>query len=176
MAVSIRDAMLVYRTLSGNGSVLAFCEAVFWRSAFATRCWFTAFSVVIGRSAFATPCWFTALSVVMGECWLSVRLFLTVSIRDAMWVPERIGLRAGAADLIGSCASGRLGREKVDFERFLAVEGYPGPPAPRRVLQQGPRGVRAKTLGFRVYTFTPPWEGPVRAPWWRQSPSFTWAP
>ena len=76
--VSIRDAMLVYRTLSDNGSVLAFCEAVFWRSAFATRCWFTAFSVVIGRSAFATPCWFTALSVVMGECWLSVRLFLTV--------------------------------------------------------------------------------------------------
>ena len=101
-----------YRTLSDNGSVLAFCEAVFWRSAFATRCWFTAFSVVIGRSAFATPCWFTAFSVVMGECWLSVSLFLTVSIRDAMWVPERIGLRAGAgaADLIGSCASGHLGR------------------------------------------------------------------
>ena len=58
MAVSIRDAMLVYRTLSGNGSVLAFCEAVFWRSAFATRCWFS------------------ALSVVMGQCWLSVKLFL----------------------------------------------------------------------------------------------------
>ena len=57
MAVNIRDAMLVYRTLSGNGSVLAFCEAVFWRSAFAIRCWFT------------------ALSVVMGQCWLSVRLF-----------------------------------------------------------------------------------------------------
>ena len=94
-----------------------------------------------------------------------------------MWVPERIGLRvgAGAADLIGSCASGRLGRplggprgpgqslkklKKVDFEPFLPVEGYPGPPAPRRVLQQGPRGVPAKNLGFRVYTFTPPWEGP----------------
>ena len=29
LAVSIRDAILVYRTLSGNGSVLAFCEAVF---------------------------------------------------------------------------------------------------------------------------------------------------
>ena len=57
MAVSIRDAMLVYRTRSGNGSVLAFGEAVFWRSAFATRCWFT------------------ALSVAMGQCWLSVRLF-----------------------------------------------------------------------------------------------------
>ena len=57
LAVSIRDAMLVYRTLSGNGSVLAFCEAVFWRSAFATRCWFT------------------ALAVVMGQCWLFVRLF-----------------------------------------------------------------------------------------------------
>ena len=57
MAVSIRDAMLVYRTRSGNGSVLAFCKAVFW------------------RSAFATPCWFTALAVVMGQCWLSVRLF-----------------------------------------------------------------------------------------------------
>ena len=86
LAVSIRDAMLVYRTLSGNGSVLAFCEAVFWRSAFATPCWFTALAVVMGqcwlsvrlffwRSAFATPCWFTALSVVMGQCWLSVRLF-----------------------------------------------------------------------------------------------------
>ena len=57
LAVSIRDAMLVYRTLSGSGSVLAFCEAVFWQSTFVTRCWFT------------------ALSVVMGQCWLSVRLF-----------------------------------------------------------------------------------------------------
>ena len=57
MAVIIRDAMLVYRTLSGNGSVLAFCEAVFW------------------RSAFATQCWFTALAVVMGQGGLSVRLF-----------------------------------------------------------------------------------------------------
>ena len=57
MAVSIRDAMLVYRTLNHNGSVLAFCEAVF------------------GRSAFATRCWFAALSVAMGQCWLSVRLF-----------------------------------------------------------------------------------------------------
>ena len=86
MAVSIRDEMLVYRTLSGNGSVLAFCEAVFWRSAFATRCWFTALSVAMGQcwafceavfwlSAFAARCWFTALSVVMGQCWLSVRLF-----------------------------------------------------------------------------------------------------
>ena len=28
MAVSIGEAMLVYRTFSGNGSVLAFCEAV----------------------------------------------------------------------------------------------------------------------------------------------------
>ena len=54
--VSIRDAMLVYRTLSGNGSVLAFCEAAFWPS-------------------FATRCWFTALAVVMGQCWLSVKLF-----------------------------------------------------------------------------------------------------
>ena len=86
MAVSIRDAMLVYRTRRCNGSVLAICEAVFWRSAFATRCWFTALSVVMGhgwvfceavfwRSAFATRCLFTALSVVMGQCWLSVRLF-----------------------------------------------------------------------------------------------------
>ena len=57
LAVSIRDTMLVYRILSSNGSVLAFCEAVFWRSAFATRCWFA------------------ALSVAMGQCWLSVRLF-----------------------------------------------------------------------------------------------------
>ena len=75
MAVSIRDAMLVYRTLSYNGSVLAFCEAVSWQSAFATRCWFTAFSVVMGL-----------------VCEL-VR-----------------GTGVGAADLIGSCASGRLGR------------------------------------------------------------------
>ena len=37
--------------------MLAFCEAVFWRSAFATRYWFAAFSVVMGQS------------------WLSVRLF-----------------------------------------------------------------------------------------------------
>ena len=57
MATRIRNAMLVYRTRSGNGSVLAVCEAVFW------------------RSAFATGCWFTALSVVMGQCWLSVRQF-----------------------------------------------------------------------------------------------------
>ena len=45
--------------------------------------------------------------------------------------------------------------------RFLSVfwlqKGTPGPPAPRRVLQQGPRDARATTLGFRVYTFTPPW-------------------
>ena len=59
LAISIREAMLVYRTLSGNASVLAFCEAVFRRSAFATRCWFTAFSVVMG-------------------------CFLAVNIRDAM--------------------------------------------------------------------------------------------
>ena len=66
MAVNIRDAMLVYRTLNGNGSVLAFFEADFWRSAFAIRCWFT------------------ALSVVMGQCWLSVRLFFggQHSLRD----------------------------------------------------------------------------------------------
>ena len=52
---SRRDVGL--RTLSGNGPVLAFCEAAFWRSAFATRCWFT------------------ALAVVMDQCWLSVRRF-----------------------------------------------------------------------------------------------------
>ena len=56
MAVSIRDTMLVYRTLSGNGSVLAFCEAVF-----------LAVSI---REAML----FTALSVAMGQCWLSMRL------------------------------------------------------------------------------------------------------
>ena len=68
------------------GSVLAFCEAVFWRSEFATRCWFTALSVVMGQCWLSVRlffggqhsrprCWFTALAVVMGECWLSVRLF-----------------------------------------------------------------------------------------------------
>ena len=108
MAVSIRDAMLVYRTLSGNGSVLAFCEAVSWRSAFAMRCRFTALAVVMGQcwlsvrlffwwSAFATPCWFTALSVVMGECWLSVRLFF-----DGQRCWSQNGLRAGAGDWCGS--------------------------------------------------------------------------
>ena len=86
MAVSIRGEMLVYRTLSGNGSVLAFCEAVFWRSAFATRCWFT------------------ALSVVMGQCWLSVRLFFggQHSRRDVGPGTAAIGLRAGAGDWCGS--------------------------------------------------------------------------
>ena len=49
-------------------------------------------------------------------------------------------------------------------------------PASPGVLQEGARDARAKTFGFRVSTFTPPREGPVRAPWWRQSPSFTWAP
>ena len=55
MAVSIRDAMLVYRTLGGNGSVLAFCEAVFGGQHSRRH---------VGL-----------LSVVMGQCWLSVRLF-----------------------------------------------------------------------------------------------------
>ena len=58
---------------------------------------------------------------------------------------------------------------------FLATEIFQAPD-PRGVLQQGARDVPAKSLEFRVSTFTPPWEGPVRAPWWRQSPSFTWAP
>ena len=86
MAVSIRDAMLVYRTLSDSGSVLAFCEAVFWQSAFATRCWFTAFSVV------------------MGQCWLSVRPFFCGqhSRRDVGPRTDAIGLRAGAGDWCGS--------------------------------------------------------------------------
>ena len=44
---------------------------------------------------------------------------------------------------------------------FWLQRGTSGPPAPRRVFQQGFRGVPAKTLGFRVYTFTPPWEGLV---------------
>ena len=105
--------MLVYRTRSGNGSVLAFYEAVF-----------------DGQH----------------------------SRRDVGPRTDAIGLRAGAraADLIGSCASGRLGRPlggpgsprgpgKVDFERFLAVEGYA---RPRRVLQQGPRGVPTKISGL----------------------------
>ena len=35
---------------------MGFCEADFWRSAFPTRCWFA------------------ALSVVMDQCWPSVRL------------------------------------------------------------------------------------------------------
>ena len=38
------------------------------------------------------------------------------------------------------------------------------------------RGARTKNLGFGVCTFSPPWEGPVKAPGQRQSPSFTWAP
>ena len=156
MAVSIRDAMLVYRTLSGNGSVLAFREDVFWRSAFATRCWFTALSVVMGlcwlsvrlffsgqhsqmlvyrtlsgngsvlafceavfwRSAFATRCWFTALSVVMGQCWLSVRLFFGGQHSRRMETPVLVREQpqfvwetgVGAVDLIGSRTSGGLGK------------------------------------------------------------------
>ena len=81
MAVSIRDAMLVYCTLSGDGSALAFCEAVFWRSAFAIRCWFT------------------ALSVVMGQCWLSVRLFFggqhsrrNVGLPHSQWQWVSVGI------------------------------------------------------------------------------------
>ena len=86
MAVSIRDAMLVYRALSGNGSALAFCEAVFlavsirdsmlvYRILSGNGSVLAFFEAVFWRSAFATRCWFTALSVVMGQCWLSVRLF-----------------------------------------------------------------------------------------------------
>ena len=37
-----------------------------------------------------------------------------------------------------------------------------GAPAPRVVLQEVPKDARAKTLGFRVSTFTPPREGPGR--------------
>ena len=87
----------------------------------------------------------------------------------------------GAADLIGIRASGGLGkaREAPEApERILkwSILSAKGTPSLQRVLQEVPRDARAKTLRFRVYTFTPPWEGPVRAPWWRQSPSFTWAP
>ena len=42
--------------------------------------------------------------------------------------------------------------------------------APGRFLERCQQNV----LGFRVYTFTPLREGLVRAPWWRQSASFTW--
>ena len=58
--------------------MLALCEAVFWRSAFATRCWFA------------------ALSVVMDQCWLSVRLFCRGqhSPRDVGLLPRLHGTAA----------------------------------------------------------------------------------
>ena len=59
-----------------------------------------------------------------------------------------------------------LRRPVVDFERFFGYRDIPGPRP-----QQGARDVPAKTLRFRVYTFTPPWEGPVRAPWWGSRPA-----
>ena len=93
MAVSIRDAMLVYRTLSGNGSVLAFCEAV----------------CASGR--FGRP-----LGGPRGPGGLKGLKVLKWSILSVFWLQK----------------------------------GTPGLPAPRRVLQEGPRDVWAKTAGFRV--------------------------
>ena len=98
MAVSIRDAMLVYRTLGGNGLVLAVCEIVLWRSAFATRCWVTSeaawdsrasngevsagFSEAVvsghfsGSLNMAARGWLQTLlgSAERSQCWLSVGL------------------------------------------------------------------------------------------------------
>ena len=83
------------------------------------------------------------------------------------------GLRNGLVELqgFGRPWPGRPGRpwegwvvkdsELSMLSAFWLQRGTSGPPAPRRVLQQGVRGVPAKTLGFRVYTFTPPWEGLV---------------
>ena len=57
-------------TLSGNGSVLAFCETVLWRSAFATRCWVT-----------SEAAWDSRAFNGDGQCWLSPRLLCRCSSR-----------------------------------------------------------------------------------------------
>ena len=75
------------------------------------------------------------------------------------------GLRNGLGELqgfgrvweaLGGPAMQRLGgcqrSELLMLSAFWLQRGTSGPPAPRRVLQQGPRGVPAKTLGFRVST------------------------
>ena len=87
------------------------------------------------------------------------------------WSRNRRGRLVGAAELIGSRASGGLGKPlggpggpMVDFKLFFGCRGLvPGPSASRGCSRRVPR--------TRVYTFTPPWEGPVRGPWWRQSPA-----
>ena len=55
--------MLVCRTLSGNGAVLASCETVLSRSAFATRCWVT-----------SEAAWDSRAFNGDDQCWLSLRL------------------------------------------------------------------------------------------------------
>ena len=150
MAVSIRDAMLVYRTRSGNGSVLAFREAVFWRSAFATRCWFT------------------ALSVIMGQCWLSLRLFFggQHSRRDVGPRTDAIGLPADLKVLKRSILS------------FFGYRGvFQARQAPGGCSSRVPGTCQQKPLGLGLLFYNTSVGGPRqgRHSWW-QSPSFTWAP
>ena len=57
------EAAWCRHALNGNGSVLAFCEAVFWRSAFASRCWVT-----------PDAAWDSCAFNGDGQCWLSLRL------------------------------------------------------------------------------------------------------
>ena len=57
------EAAWCRHALNGNGSVLAFCEAVCWRSAFASRCWVT-----------PEAAWDSCAFNGDGQCWLSLRL------------------------------------------------------------------------------------------------------
>ena len=59
-------------------------------------------------------------------------------------------------------ALGSLGGQGGPCNGPEIQRGTPGQPAPKNMLQEVPRDARAKTLGFRVSTFTPPWEGPLR--------------
>ena len=63
----------------------------------------------------------------------------------------------GGPARLGGCKDPEL----LMLSAFWLQRGTSDPPA---------RGVPAKTLKFRVYTFTPPWEGLVRAPWWATLP------
>ena len=64
--------------LNGNGSVLAFCDAVFWRSAFKTRRWVTSEAAWDRRALNGNgQCWPSARLLrrgTNGQCWLSVKL------------------------------------------------------------------------------------------------------
>ena len=73
------EAVWRSRALNGNGSVLAFCEAVSL-SAFVPRCWFTSEAAWDSR-ALNGDC----------QCWLSVRLFCVGHFHDRL-ITAALGL------------------------------------------------------------------------------------